>query len=101
MAGGISRMLARGLIRGYQLTFSAFVGRSCRYLPTCSDYTNEAIDRFGVWPGIWMGIARIGRCRPGGQHGYDPVPDELREGVWYLPWKYGVWRLSSSEEETE
>jgi len=84
--------VARALIRGYQLTFSALMGRTCRYLPTCSDYTNEAIARYGVWPGLWMGLARIARCRPKGGNGYDPVPDTPPQTVnWWAPWRYGDW----------
>lgn len=88
----MGRGLARGLIRLYQLTFSAFIGRSCRYLPTCSQYADEAISRFGVWKGGWMALARISRCHPLGADGYDPVPDELLLTIpWYKPWRYGVW----------
>jgi len=88
------RAIARGLIRFYQLTFSAFLGRHCRYLPTCSHYADEAIARYGVWPGVWMGFARIMRCNPLGASGYDPVPDRLPENSrWYLPWRYGIWRF--------
>ena len=89
------RMLARGAIRIYQLTFSAFLGRHCRYLPTCSQYADEAIARHGVWPGAWMALARIMRCNPLGSSGFDPVPGRLPEnGRWYAPWRYGVWRFT-------
>ena len=87
------RLLAIGLITLYRYTFSAFVGRSCRHLPTCSEFTAEAIWKFGFWPGGWMGLARLSRCRPGGTHGYDPVPGELpARAAWYAPWRYGRWR---------
>ena len=80
------------LIRVYQLTFSAFLGRSCRYAPTCSSYTSEAIARFGLWAGGWVGLARILRCRPGGGSGFDPIPERLPEDArWYVPWRYGRW----------
>lgn len=83
---------AVGLIRAYRYTFSAFMGRQCRYLPTCSEYTEDAIVRFGFWPGFWMGLARILRCNPFGASGLDPVPDALpAEGRWYKPWAYGRW----------
>lgn len=88
------RALARGLIRLYQLTLSSIAGRTCRYLPTCSDYADEAIARFGVWRGFWMALARIARCHPLGADGYDPVPDKApRAARWYLPWRYGRWRM--------
>lgn len=84
--------LAVGLIRLYRLTLSPLIGRECRYLPTCSSYMEDAIRRFGFWPGFWMGIARLQRCGPFGASGFDPVPEALRpEGRWYLPWRYGYW----------
>ena len=77
---GLVRAVAHLAIRFYQLTFSAFVGRQCRHLPTCSDYTDEAIQRHGFWAGGWMGAARIARCRPFGTSGYDPVPQTIVGG---------------------
>ena len=86
-------LVARGLIRGYQLTLSGLMGRQCRHLPTCSDYTSEAIGRFGLWGGGWMGFARICRCRPGGTAGFDPVPAEAPPGADAAHfWRYGKWR---------
>ncbi len=63
------------LIRGYQLTLSAFLGRQCRYLPTCSEYAREAVQRYGALSGAWLAVRRIGRCHPWGGSGYDPVPN--------------------------
>jgi len=84
---------AYGLIQAYRYSLSAFVGRTCRHLPTCSEYTRDAILSHGFWPGGWMGAARLWRCRPGGSHGYDPVPKAVPERArWYLPWRYGRWR---------
>lgn len=86
------RTLARGAIRLYQLTLSSVIGRTCRYLPSCSDYTDEAIARFGLWAGMWMGLARMGRCHPWGADGHDPVPPDLPDAArWYMPWRYGRW----------
>lgn len=80
------------LIRLYRMTLSALIGRQCRYLPTCSEYAEDAIARFGLWPGLWMGMARLQRCGPGGASGYDPTPAELPSGAaWFLPWRYGRW----------
>lgn len=86
-------LLGRALIRAYQLSLSALVGRQCRHLPTCSDYTAEAIGQFGLWGGGWMGFARICRCRPGGTAGFDPVPAARPEGADAAHfWRYGKWR---------
>jgi putative membrane protein insertion efficiency factor len=81
------------LISVYRYTLSAFMGRTCRHLPSCSEYTRDAIWQFGFWPGGWMGLARFVRCRPGGTHGYDPVPEAIPSGAnWYAPWRYGRWK---------
>lgn len=80
------------MIRLYRLFLSPLTGRQCRYLPTCSEYAEEAVGRFGLWPGVWMAFARLQRCGPNGASGFDPVPPELRTGGrWYLPWRYGFW----------
>ena len=80
------------LITIYRYTLSAFVGRTCRHLPTCSEYADIAIGRFGLWRGGWMGLARFSRCRPLGTHGFDPVPETLPANArWYRPWRYGSW----------
>jgi uncharacterized protein len=87
-----ARGFVRGVLRAYQLTFSAIFGRQCRYLPTCSEYADEAVARFGVWAGGWMALARVCRCHPLGGSGHDPVPEQLPEaGHWYAPWAYGLW----------
>jgi putative membrane protein insertion efficiency factor len=62
------------LIRVYQYTLSPFIGRSCRYTPTCSAYSVEAIQKYGPFKGGWMAVKRIGSCNPWGGSGYDPVP---------------------------
>ncbi len=63
-----------GMIRGYQLVLSPVLGPRCRHLPTCSQYTAEAIARHGAWRGGWLALRRIVRCNPWGTSGYDPVP---------------------------
>jgi uncharacterized protein len=75
------------------LTLSPFVGFHCRHLPTCSAYGDEALERFGLWAGGWMTLARLMRCHPFGTRGLDFVPDQLpAKARWYLPWRYGKWR---------
>ncbi len=84
---------ARALIFVYRMTFSMIAGRGCRYLPTCSEYADEAIHRHGLWAGGWMGLARLCRCRPGGGDGFDPPPSAPPPGAnAWTPWRYGVWR---------
>jgi putative membrane protein insertion efficiency factor len=67
------------LVRGYQLLISPFLGNNCRYLPSCSAYTIEAMEKWGPWRGLWLGIRRVGRCHPFHAGGYDPVPDPPRD----------------------
>ena len=62
------------LIRVYQYTLSPYIGRSCRYTPTCSVYSIEAIKKYGAIKGGWLAAKRIGSCNPWGGSGYDPVP---------------------------
>ena len=57
------RIAGRGLVRVYRYTLSPLIGYDCRHLPTCSHYSEEAIDRFGLWAGGWMALARITRCQ--------------------------------------
>ena len=87
------RLFGRGLIKAYRFTLSGFVGFECRHLPTCSEYADQAIERFGLWAGGWMTLARLLRCHPLGTAGLDFVPETLpARARWYLPWRYGRWR---------
>ena len=71
--GAVARLLVMA-IHTYQL---ARVGRvsPCRFTPTCSHYAVEAMNRHGAWRGLGLTLRRLGRCRPGGPNGYDPVPE--------------------------
>jgi uncharacterized protein len=91
--GNAPRLFGRGLIKLYRYTLSGFVGFECRHLPTCSEYGDQAIERFGLWAGGWMTLARLLRCHPWGTSGLDVVPETLPAGShWYTPWRYGRWR---------
>ncbi len=61
-------------IKLYQWFISPILGPSCRYTPSCSHYMLQAIDEWGILRGTWIGIKRIGRCHPWGDHGEDPIP---------------------------
>lgn len=67
--------LMRSAVTGYRWFVSPFFTGSCRYLPSCSAYAEEAISRHGALAGGWLTLKRLLRCNPFGGHGYDPVPD--------------------------
>jgi uncharacterized protein len=67
------------LLRGYKLLISPFLPVACRYVPTCSEYAMEAVERYGAVRGGWMAFARVMRCHPFGGSGYDPVTKRLSE----------------------
>jgi hypothetical protein len=92
-AGGLPRLAGRGLVALYRYTLAPLIGPRCRHLPSCSEYADEAIARFGLWAGGWMALARILRCQPWGTHGLDFVPAALpAHAHWWTPWRYGRWR---------
>jgi uncharacterized protein len=62
-------------VRTYRMVLSPWVGHGCRYHPTCSAYTLEALERHGGIKGTWLAVRRIGRCQPWGGSGIDNVPD--------------------------
>ena len=62
------------IIKLYQLFLSPFLGASCRFTPTCSQYGVEAIKKHGPFYGGWLTLKRIASCHPWGKHGHDPVP---------------------------
>lgn len=65
------------LIRGYRYLVSPLFPRSCRFYPTCSQYALEAVERYGVVVGLWLGLKRVLRCHPFHPGGYDPLPHDL------------------------
>lgn len=64
-------------IRLYQILISPLLGKNCRFNPTCSQYMLEAIEVWGPFKGVYLGIKRISKCHPWGPHGEDPVPQKL------------------------
>ncbi|MBS1130574.1 MAG: hypothetical protein H6R16_1576 [Proteobacteria bacterium] len=68
------KYLLIALVRGYQYAISPFLGRSCRYVPTCSEYMVDAVQKHGAFRGGWLGVKRVCRCHPWHPGGYDPVP---------------------------
>src|SRR4029079_15323264 len=86
----VPRDAGRALIWLYRHTLSPLVGYNCRHLPTCSVYSDEALERFGLWAGGWMTLARLLRCHPFGTSGIDNVPLTTPPSArWYLPWRFG------------
>jgi putative membrane protein insertion efficiency factor len=69
-----------GAIKLYRLTLSPWIGRGCRFTPSCSAYAEEAIGRFGAVRGGWLALRRLARCHPWGGQGYDPVPHRHDHG---------------------
>lgn len=74
----LGQRLALAAIRSYKVLISPMFAGSCRYLPSCSDYAAEAVQRFGVVRGSMLAAARLARCHPLGGHGLDSVPADFR-----------------------
>jgi len=72
LSGGVASVLV-GLVRAYQRTLSPWLGRQCRFVPTCSEYFIEAVEARGPLRGSLLGIWRVLRCHPFSAGGYDPV----------------------------
>lgn len=72
----LDKLLIR-LITLYQLSLSLLIGNQCRFHPTCSQYTKEAIEKHGSARGSWLGFRRICNCHPWHEGGYDPVPESM------------------------
>lgn len=68
------KLLLLVLIRFYQYAISPLLGRRCRFFPSCSEYTAEAVEKYGALKGARLGFKRLLRCHPWNAGGYDPVP---------------------------
>jgi len=80
VSNGIAVRLALLALRVYKAYLSVLFAGSCRFEPTCSQYAYEAIERFGVARGVWLGMKRLLRCHPlSRRFGYDPVPEKSEE----------------------
>ena len=69
------RSVFLGMIRLYQVTLSRVLPPTCRFVPSCSQYSYDAIARYGVWRGGWLAIKRVSRCHPFNPGGHDSVPN--------------------------
>lgn len=69
------KRLVLALLGFYKRWISPLLGQHCRFHPSCSDYMRTAVERFGVFRGVWMGAKRLSRCQPFHPGGFDPVPD--------------------------
>jgi len=67
------KFLVLDFLRLYKTVLSPFLPPSCRFTPTCSEYTREAVEKYGALRGTWLGVKRILRCQPFFKGGYDPV----------------------------
>ncbi|HBA84054.1 MAG TPA: membrane protein insertion efficiency factor YidD [Verrucomicrobia bacterium] len=76
VALGLCRRVLLGLIRGYQLLVSPWLGEHCRFYPTCSVYAAEAIRRHGAMKGLWLSVRRLTKCHPFHPGGVDLVPEK-------------------------
>ncbi len=75
----LTKKLALSLITGYRWSIGLILAYNCRFYPSCSHYTYEAIVRFGVWRGGWLGFKRICCCHPWHEGGNDPVPEQFNK----------------------
>jgi putative membrane protein insertion efficiency factor len=69
-------------IRAYRFLLSPWLGNACRYWPTCSDYSMQAIEAYGAVRGGWMTLVRLARCHPYAAGGVDPVPLQFSWRCW-------------------
>lgn len=73
------KKIAQGIIKAYAYMLSPFLGRNCRFHPTCSAYAHQAIEDHGTVKGVWLGLKRIAKCHPFHKgHAHDPVPPKIQ-----------------------
>lgn len=70
----VPAFLVECLLRFYQVALSPLLIGNCKFIPSCSEYMAQAVREWGVVRGVWLGLKRLARCRPGGIGGIDPVP---------------------------
>ena len=63
------------IVKGYQFLISPLLGNNCRFYPSCSHYMIQAIERFGIFKGVFIGLKRLSKCHPWHEGGMDPVPE--------------------------
>tara|TARA_E500000178_G_C16618703_1_gene572348 strand:+ start:316 stop:555 length:240 start_codon:yes stop_codon:yes gene_type:complete len=74
----ISSFILIKIIKSYRYFISPLLGHSCRYLPTCSEYSIDALKEFGLVKGIFLSIKRVLSCHPWGKGGFDPIKKEIK-----------------------
>ena len=75
------RRILIGLVKGYRLLLSPWLGASCRFEPTCSQYSLQALEKHGAAAGSYLTVRRLARCHPWCEGGHDPVPQQLPRGM--------------------
>ena len=73
------------LVKGYRLLLSPWLGSSCRFTPSCSAYSLQALERHGAGAGTYLTLGRLVRCHPWCEGGHDPVPESLAAPRWLTP----------------
>jgi putative membrane protein insertion efficiency factor len=77
----IAKKITLQALRGYKWAVSPMLPTACRYVPTCSEYAIEAVERYGALRGSWMALRRVLRCHPLAGSGYDPVPVKEQDSI--------------------
>ncbi len=79
------RAILLALVKGYRLLLSPWLGSGCRFTPTCSAYSLQALERHGAAAGTYLTLGRLVRCHPWCAGGHDPVPDAICAPRWFTP----------------